>query len=312
MGISKLWRDWSMSKARFAKGEEITFTAAKGGRRFKAVVVEPKIVRGNIAIQLQGDPYPVTVKVAQISKENENVPVSEARKLRKDAEALGIKGITKMNGKDLAAAVEAAKNPPKKTAAPIAASAAGAVKTYKENEKALMTGLKTKKKPAAKKTAPAKKAVKKPVVAKKATKKAVPAKVAKKTPPSQAAKKAPPTKKVTSDTNPFRPGSNLAKMTDELLKGGRRVEMIRRLKKTMGIHPWSKDKEENPEKAIDKRLLITAGTLKKDYGYTIETEGRGSSGTIKVLPPGAKKKATGQTAKKKPSSKKTTQKTARR
>lgn len=306
-----------MGRARFTKGEEVIFTAAKGGRRFKAVVTAAKIVRGNIAIQLTGDPYPVTVNANQVTKENEDVPASEARKLRKEAEALGVEGINQMGGKELAAAVEAAKERrlhPKAKTGP-KPSPAAIKKAQKAEDDRIVAAttigeeppkMKTKKKPtvkkaAAKKTAPAKKAVKKPVAAKVAPKKA----------PAKVAKKSAATPRVATAANPFRPGSNLFKMTEELLKGGKRVEMIRRLRKTMGIHPWSKDKEENPEKAIDKRLLITAGTLKKDFGYRIETEGRGSSGTIQVFPPGAKKTA-GQTAKKKASSSKTTKKPARR
>ena len=303
-----------MGRAKFAKGESVTFTAAKGGRRFQAVVTEPKIVRGNIAIQLTGDPYPVTVSASQVTKENENVPVSEARKLREEAKALGIRGWADMSGKDLAAAVAQAKSPKPKT---VVASAAGAVKTIKENEKAAMSTTKKApaKKVAAKKTAPAKKVAKKPVAAKKVAPKTQnpgPSKLrdrrvaaAKKAPANKVSHRAAPI-----GGNPFRPGSNLFKMAEELLKGGKRSDMIRRLRKTMGIHPWSKDKEENPEKAIDKRLLITAGTLKKDFGYTIQSDGRGMSGTLKVVPPA--KKTAGQTAKSKASSSKTTKKAARR
>jgi hypothetical protein len=49
---------------------------------------------------------------------------------------------------------------------------------------------------------------------------------------------------------------------------------------------WSKPKEENPDEAINKRILLAAGILRKDYGFKVVVDGRGTTGTIKATPPG--------------------------
>lgn len=214
------------------------------------------------------------------------VKPSAARRLAKEAKMLGVKGFAKMSGDELQAAVEAAKNgngskpaaAPKKTSTPAKAVA---------------------RRPAAKKPAakPAKAAAKKasaPVAKKKpvATKKA-------------AAKAPAKSTSVPKGDNPFREGSNSYLMAAELLRGGNRGEMVKRLKKAMKIHPWSKPKEENPEFAIRKRLLLVAAALERDYGFTIEREGRGEAGSMRAVPPGKK---SGQKAKAQASSKKATSK----
>lgn len=289
---------------RFEPGEDIVFTASKTGRKFEGFVINPSVRKGKIEVRLTTDPFPVMVKVAQVSKKEKPVPVSRAKMLRLEAKDLGIKDWASLSLSGLEKAVADANNPQ-----PVAAEDKPPTLTPKK------AASPTTKKETAVKTASAKKVARAPKAAQKsavAAKKAKKAPVATKTPAkAQKATKTPTARKIQggSKDNPFRAGSNSHRMTEELLRGGRRVEMIKRLRKTMRINPWSKDKEENPEKAIDKRLLITAATLKKDYGFSIVVDGRGTSGSIKAVPPGSAK-SNGQTAKKTASSKRIPKKAA--
>lgn len=267
---------------RFNKGDELIFHA-RAGRKFACVVADPKPVKRKIAIQLPGDPFPVMVNIAQLSEGDATVPGSEARDLAKRAHMMGIPGWQKMTLTDLRVAVEERENP----------SAYGSHRKpgpKKGNPVAKKIATRTPR-VANKKTGAV--APRKARAVKKAAKKRAPAKVAKKSTLVKSGKIS--AKKITSGkldsangSNPFRVGSNVWKMAEELLRGGRRADMIKRLKKSMPLHPWSKDKEENPDRAIDKRLLMTAAAMEKDYGYKIVREGRGVAGTIKVLPPGRK------------------------
>lgn len=279
--------------ARFHTDQEVVFKS-KQGRKFKATVADPRIRGGKVKLVVAGDPFPVAVAVAQVddckslstdatvnivtnrTKEGAlmataTVKPNLARRLAKEAKMQGIKGYAKMSVEELKTAVEAARNGNGNGNG--AKPAAKASKSVSKPAKATARPSAAKK-PAAKpaKAVATKKAASKPV--KKATK---PAKAA----PVKAQRTA------TGD-NPFREGSNSFLMAAELLKGGNRGQMVKRLKKAMKIHPWSKDKEENPEFAIRKRLLLVAAALEKDYGFTIEREGRGEAGSMIAIPPGKK------------------------
>lgn len=257
-----------MTPPRFRKGEEVTF-ASQSGRNFKAVIKDPQIRQRKVAIQVVGDPYSVLVNISQVHKEGEEMPSAtrgpETRRLAKEARMLGIEGYAKMSAQQLAQAVKDHQKPKRK--APAKSKPAKAARKPQK----------------ASKRAPARKAASKPVQARRK---------AKKTNATQVAKS------VAKGTNgnPFRPGCNNYKMAEELLRGGRRIDMIKRLKKSIKLHPWSKPKEEDVTKALDKRLGIAAGILAADFGFKVVRDGRGTSGTIRVFPPG---KATGQKAKKK-------------
>lgn len=268
----------------FKRGDEVTFES-RAGRKFPAVVVDPTVVKRKIAVLLPGDPFRIMVNIAQVSKGEDHMPGPESRQLSKKARMLAIPGYTKMGITELRAAVKAAENPRKReaaTATKVVSKKTGAVKVV------------------ARKVPP-----RKARAAKKTVQKRTPAKVAKARSAKKVAKKA-STKKAVSPNgaNPYRVGSNVWKMAEELLRGGKRADMIKRLKKSMPLHPWSKDKEENPDRAIDKRLLMTAADLNKSYGYKIVREGRGAAGTIIVHPPG--RKAVAKAGAKKASSRTTT------
>jgi hypothetical protein len=92
--------------------------------------------------------------------------------------------------------------------------------------------------------------------------------------------------KTAETANPYRPGSNLFKITDLLLKGGKRSAIVGKLQRQIDMHPYTQDKDTlDVEKELDKRVMLTAGLLARNFGYTIEKSGRGmESGTIKVVP----------------------------
>lgn len=200
-----------------------------------------------------------------------------ARRLAKEAKMLGVRGYASMSGPELKAAVEAARN------------GNGSAPAKKKTESKPATATKPAvRRPATKKVA--KKPARPAAAAKKAPPKKAKAPAAKKTVVKKGSPAAPKAARATGD-NPFREGSNSFLMAAELLKGGNRGEMVKRLKKAMKIHPWSKPKEEDPDFAIRKRMLLVAAALEKDYGYTIVREGRGEAGTIQALPPGKKAKS---------------------
>lgn len=223
----------------------------------------------------------------------------DMRSLSKRAKMLRIPGYQKMKGPELEIAVklaeaDKAKTPAKRGTRPTPAKPAASKPVTKAPAKKAAPA-----KPAAKKAAPARKAApaKKAPAAKAAS--ARKATHTKRAPAKAAAKKSTPARKPTTapkttpgdDRNPFRRPSNQHIMAEELLKGGKRGDMVKRLKKSMKIRPWSKEKEDDVDRAITVRLHLTAGALVKDYGFTEKREGRGPSGTIQVFPPGSKPKA---------------------
>lgn len=113
------------------------------------------------------------------------------------------------------------------------------------------------------------------------------------TPAKRAAKKAPAKRAAAapkaSEANPYRPGSNMFKITELLLQGGKRSAIVKKLQGRGGIdlHPYTQDKDDlDVEKELDKRVTLTAQNLERKLGYTVEKTGRGmAEGTIKVVPP---------------------------
>lgn len=109
---------------------------------------------------------------------------------------------------------------------------------------------------------------------------------------------APKAKKASSDTastpaengNPFREGTNLWHITEELLEGGKRSAMVKRLKKKITLKPRTNKKDFDVDFEMDRRVLITAQILENQHGFTKEREGRGEDATIVVSPPEKKSK----------------------
>jgi hypothetical protein len=271
--------------ARFRRGEPVTFRSTKSHRRFEAKVHDPRIREGKIAIVVATDPYPVLVNVFQLSRKDESMATKapSARALANEAKMLGVKGYRSMTGPQLKAAVEKAKK----------------AKAGSSPRKARATSKPAKRTPAKRTTA------KKATSKRRSPSQATGNRPGRKAPTGRAraaAKKVPARSKVVAGhpDNPFRPGSNLFFMAEELLKGGIKTDMVKRLKKRMHLNPWSKDEEEDPDRAINKRLMMTASDMVRTFKFKMETDGRGLAASVRVYKP--VRKSAGQSAKKKANS----------
>lgn len=249
-----------------------------------------------VDIQLEGDPFPVTVRLEQIAldKDSESavtsnksvrngsgadkkgtkhpMPVSQAKELRKRAQALGIAGWESMGRKELAKAVakaEANGKTPKTSKTEKAKSKNGkrpvSARTEKTERKAS--------KPKAETTKPKTKASAPKVSETSATDGIT---IAKSSPV-----------KATGE-NPFRKSSNLHVAANLLLKGGgRRRALAEKLQAKVKLHPYQKEDSEVDLLDFDKRLILCAQTLRDKHGYGMQKTGRGLEGTLKVFIPGS-------------------------
>lgn len=266
-----------------------------------AVVVEPLTVEGLVAIRIAKDPFPVLVKKSQLSpcdaegnvlesnpkdrisskarKDKETMAETKAaptaKQLRKMAQALGIKGADEMSKDDLAKAVRKAQKAEKSKGAkgkPAKVSKDEAVKAAEDRAASKKKG---KKASAAKSTEKAKPSAK---ASKPEGSKTKPSK----TKPS----------KEKDPSNPFRPGSNLHIICGLLIRGGKRQALALKLQEKAQLHPYSGSEDEVGLSDYDKRIILASQTLEKKHGFTVERDGRGLDGTIKVFPPSEKKAKT--------------------
>lgn len=222
-------------------------------------------------VKLEGDPFAVRVEMSQLScnqtgksvssppqgnkartRKDSQLSKTDAKQLRKDAQALGIEGYEDMSIKKLAKAVakaekKAAKSTPKKAVAKKAPAA---------------------KKPAAKKTAPKAKAAAKPKTDK------------------PKGKPGPKPRVVEPGENPYRPGTAMHVAFGILKTGGTRRVMAQKLAKKAQIHPHSRAGN-TTEADYDKRLILTSQHLQKNFGWGVSRDGRGLDGKLKIFPPGA-------------------------
>jgi hypothetical protein len=220
-----------------------------------------------LAIQLEGDPFPVNVDHRRVELMKErgqqqmattaaaNKPAN-AREARAMAKELGIEGWEDLGREDLLSAIATAQK---------GSSAAAPTKA-----------------PAAKKASGAKKAP-----AKKAATKRAPAKA-----------KA-PTKKASGgranpdpdDPIPFRPGTNLYEIAKALLKGGKRSVLVKHLKPRLSFNPRKQSaKDFDTDAEIDRRLKVIGYILKNQHGWTYASNGRGPDALIQATPPGTENK----------------------
>ena len=260
---------------------------------------------GVVSVRLDTDPYDVCVTSEYVrkstadsktnpNKESTKMPTTatkpKARELRREAKALGVEGWEDMDLDELIAAVEEAKEgakPAKKSAAKKGKKAAPVVEDDDEDEddededdeddeededdEPAPKSKKSSKKAAAK---PAKKASK--AVAKASGKdKAATKKVAKKAKDDD--------EDLPENGNPFQQGSNLYWMAEELIKGGKRSSMVKRLSKKITLKPRTREFTEEEElKEIDRRLVIVSQVLRNDHGFEMEREGRGLDTQIRL------------------------------
>jgi hypothetical protein len=96
--------------------------------------------------------------------------------------------------------------------------------------------------------------------------------------PAQKAKAAPA--EVAENGNPFKEGTNLWYITEELIGGGKRSAMVKRLKKKIELKPRTNTEDFDLDFELDRRVLIIGQLLRKDHGFTVTREGRGPDATI--------------------------------
>jgi hypothetical protein len=279
-------------------GDELVFVPRKGVKR--SAVVRSPARKGWISVLLSGDPFSTSVSLKQLeTKEGIPVPVavrksSEAKALRRDAKNLRIRNWQDMKLSELRTAVAEAQDGGRKTTRaktkPVASDGMSVAKARRViNAAAGKRG-----RPSAEVLEA--RAVLGIEVPERNSKSAMPPKRPKRNgmkkvsrprnaTPKQSAPKVNRKTFSGDGTIPFRIGSNGYLITEELMKGGSRADMVKRLNKKIQIQPWSKEKEEDPELALDKRIILTAGILKTKHGWVDKRSGRGMSGTIQVKPP---------------------------
>lgn len=168
-----------------------------------------------------------------------------AKELRREAKSLGVKGWEEMDADELQAAIDSKSDNGSTSRIEKAMKSAGRNKVKKSK--------------ATKENEATSKAVK--------------------------AKKAATEHEVAENGNPFRPGTNLFLITEELIKGGKRSKMVARLSKKIELKPRKNSKDFDETAELDRRVLITAQLLEKDHGFSKEKDGRGPDATIKVTAP---------------------------
>lgn len=85
--------------------------------------------------------------------------------------------------------------------------------------------------------------------------------------------------------NPFRAGTNLFHITEELMKGGKRSSMVKRLSKKIELKPRKNKKDFDETAELDRRVLIVGQILRNEHGFEVTREGRGTDATIVAVPP---------------------------
>jgi hypothetical protein len=216
--------------------------------------------RGNSAldqleVRLNGDPFTVCVYRKQVNKsptetkETTAMPDMNAKELRRAARQLKIDGWEKMSLTELRTAVADSGAPTTKEDKPV------------------------------KKAAPKKAAGRKSAA--KSAKKAAPAK--------KAAAKAEDNGAVepAANGNPFAPGTNLFEITELLIAGGKRSDMVKKLKKKIKIAPRSTKKDWDEDAELDRRILIVGQNLTNQHGFNVVRDGRGADAHIVAEAPNA-------------------------
>lgn len=112
--------------------------------------------------------------------------------------------------------------------------------------------------------------------AKKSAAKKAPAKAAKKAAPAATAEVA----ELPENGNPFKPKTNMFYIAEELIKGGKRSAMVKRLSKKVVLTPRGDNPDFDTEAELDRRILITGQILRKKYKFNVVKDGRGHDATI--------------------------------
>lgn len=201
---------------------------------------------------------PPVMKRVQLKKENtKTMPTStkpNVRELRRQAKALKIAGWSDMDTEELTAAIEAHESNGSKPKSRATKAAAEVGRTAKKTTRA--TTAKKGSTPVSTKTAKAK------------------------------AKAADEGEEMAENGNPYKPGTNLFEITEELIRGGKRADMVKRLKRKIELNPRTESDEYDTDAELDRRVLIVGQLLRRDHGFEVVREGRGpEDGTIVATPP---------------------------
>lgn len=247
----------------FAHGEAIRFRVGPQGTRYRNGTYHGIVPNhdGLVLVQLQGDPYAISVPREQVehNAQHESAETSRgdrhtmatatatkptAKELRRKAKGLGVEGWEEMTSSELQEAINEREDPPAPT------------KTVKRAKTA-----------AAEDEAPRKRTAK-------SSTKAAPKK----------ARTAQPDEDEDDGSNPYKPGSNLYLICEELLKGGKRSDMVKRLKKKIDLKPRQRAGDDyDVDAELDRRVLIVGQLLEKDHGFTVNREGRGKDAYIQAV-----------------------------
>lgn len=111
----------------------------------------------------------------------------------------------------------------------------------------------------------------------KATKKAA-------TRPAKAARPAKKAAAASNGDNPYRSGTNLYLVTEALKRGGKRSDLVDKLRSKMSFAPRD-GRDVDADAEIDRRLKVVGYLLKNQHGWEMEHTGRGPDAYIRVRPP---------------------------
>ncbi len=228
-------------------GDEVVYSPG-GGKAKRSGTIEVIDSSGIVAmVKLHGDPFSVQLPLGRLKPNTLEVKVStpDAKTLRLEAQALGVKGWEDLSKKKLAKKIE-----------------------------------KAKKKIEASESQPQPKVKKKP---KDATVTTVTAKLRKDGAPKlrPGPKASGPTD---PGTNPYRDGSAMNEAFSILKEGGTRQIMAEKLSKKVSINPTSQEGTSDISD-FDKRITVTASNLEKMHGWIVTRDGRGLNGTITIKHP---------------------------
>jgi hypothetical protein len=225
------------------------------------------IMGSMVSIHIDKDPFPVLVDHRQIQKVGTQVPDDERvplKELRRKARSLKVPDWEELGREELEAAV-AAKQEENDSAADTSDDA-----TDEGVDEEVPTATAQKR---TVKGATASRTTRTTKAARSATRSKGPAN-----------KKAASSPKATG--NPFRKGSNLYLVTEALMKGGKRKDLVNKLRPHMEFNPRQKSaKEWDDDLEIDRRLKAIGYLLKSQYGWDYTLEGRGPEAFIQVAPP---------------------------
>jgi hypothetical protein len=201
---------------------------------------------------------PPVMKQVQINKESQKtMPTAtkpNVRELRRQAKALKITGWSDMDTEELTAAIEAAETSGSKPKSRATKAAAEVGRTAKKTTRATTAKKGNAPVASAKKKAKAEPEAEEPEVA--------------------------------ENGNPYKEGTNLFHITEELIRGGKRVDMVKRLKRKIELNPRTESDDYDTDAELDRRVLIVGQLLRRDHGFEVVREGRGpEDGTIVATPP---------------------------